>query len=119
MTSTPRLTDEGAEARGQVQEGPGIVENGSRAWASQFWANTQQVALRFASAEELDAAIDWLWVTPEMRELPRVHVGENTMVVPAGAVEAFRQRGFKFDATTVVSAGALPAEEVNRIRREG
>jgi hypothetical protein len=86
---------------------------------AQFWANTRQVGLRFVSGEELDAAIDWIWTVPELRELPRVHVGDNTMVVPAGAADLFRQKGYQFTLSTVVSAGDLPSEEVNRIRREG
>jgi hypothetical protein len=77
------------------------------------------VGLHFASEEELDAAIDWLWTVPELRELPRVHVGDNTMVVPAGAADLFRRKGYQFTLRSVVSAGDLPAEEVNRIRREG
>jgi len=84
-----------------------------------FAATTPQVALQFAAGEELDAAIDWLWSTPELRELPRVDVGENTIIVPEEAVELFRRKGYQFIQCAVVSAGDLPSEEVNRIRREG
>jgi hypothetical protein len=77
------------------------------------------VGLQFASGDELDRAIDWLWSTPELRELPRVHVGQHTLVVSAESVDLFRQQGYDFTLCAVVSAGDLPAEEVNRIRREG
>jgi hypothetical protein len=52
-------------------------QNGAskQGWSRQFWANTRQVGLELPSEEELDAAIGWLWEDPEMRELPRVHVG--------------------------------------------
>jgi hypothetical protein len=112
----PGLVTETADTRDQPVSAP---VNGQERWAPQFWANAHKVALRFACEEELDAAIDWLWTAPELRDLPRVHVGRNTMIVPAGALELFRQKGFHFTVGKVVSAGDLPAEEVNRIRREG
>jgi len=87
-------------------------------WSPQFWAN-KHVALQFSSVEELDAAIGWLWEVDELRHMPRVHVGKNTMIVPEGAVDAFKQKGYDFTLGRVVSAGDLPADEVNRIRREG
>ena len=77
------------------------------------------MGLRFVSEDKLDLAIDWLWSVPELRELPRVHVGQNTMVVPAESVERFRQKGYDFTVCSVVFAGDLASEEVNRIRREG
>jgi hypothetical protein len=116
--------DEGAS--GKVQEAAGggannysgFSPNPESKWSPQFWAN-KHAALQFCSTEELDAAIGWLWEVPELRHLPRVHVGENTMIVPEGAVDAFRKRGYHFTVNSVVSAGDLPADEVNRIRREG
>src|SRR5688572_19181261 len=86
-------------------------------WAPRFWDNAHQVGLQFDSETDLDAAIDWLWEAPELRDLPRVHVGRNTMIVPAAALALFRQKGFQFTVCPVVSAGDLPPEEVNRIRR--
>jgi hypothetical protein len=92
---------------------------GSHNWQSRFWDNERHVSLQFATTEELDAAIDWLWTVPEVRELPRVHVGQNTMVVPAEAVEIFRKKGFQFVAGGVTSSSDLPPEEANRIRKTG
>ena len=93
-----------------------VLQEGS--WSPRFWANSAHVAIRFDSPEQLDAAIDWLWAAPEMRDLPRVHVGDNTMIVPAAAVEHFRSQGHRFTIRKVVSAGELPSEEVNRIRAQ-
>lgn len=93
---------------------PGV--GGPGKWSPRFWANASQAGLRFATEEELDAAIDWLWST---RELPRVHVGRNTMIVPTEAVNLFRRKGYDFTLCAVFSVGNLPSEEVNRIRREG
>jgi len=83
------------------------------------WDNSQQVGLQFGSTEELDAAIDWLWTDAILRDLPRVHVGRNTMIVPADTVDLFRNKGYHFTLSRVVSAGDLPPEDINRIRREG
>jgi hypothetical protein len=103
---------------GQTQIRESAKGNESGNWSSQFWANTRQVGLQFASGEELDSAIDWLWETPEMKGLPRVHVGDNSMIIPEQAVELFRKKGFQFTLRRVVSIGDLPPGEVNRIRRE-
>ena len=78
----------------------------------------QQVGLQFDSTVELDAAIDWLWTEPQLRDLPRVHVGRNTMIVPTGSVDLFRSRGYQFTLSRVVSAGELLPEDINRIRRD-
>jgi hypothetical protein len=86
-------------------------------WRGSFWDYREHVALRFASSEDLDALIDRFWSDPALWGLPRVYVGDNTVVVPAGAADYLRQQGHEFTLTKVVSAGDLPAEEVNRIRR--
>ena len=88
-------------------------------WRPRFWDNDVHVALQFATTEELDAAIDWLWTTPVLRRLPRVHVGQNTMIVPAQTADLFRARGFQFVLGTVTSMGDLSPEEANRIRKTG
>ena len=111
----PPLTEAGESGLPALGPGAGRPDR----WSPRFWANAPQAALRFATEEELDAAIDWLWNTPELRELPRVHVGRNTMIVPEQTVPLFRQQGFKFTHGKVISAGDLPPEEANRIRRGG
>ena len=73
----------------------------------------------YRSEADLDSAIDLLWSDPELQGMPRVHVGEQTMIVPTAALPLFRKKARNFTATAVVSAGDLPAEEVNRIRRGG
>jgi hypothetical protein len=88
-------------------------------WSPRFWSNAEQVGIHFESTAELDSAIDWLWSSPLLRDLPRAHVGANTLVVPAPAVEFFQQQGFRMTLQPIISAGDLPAEEVNRIRKSG
>jgi hypothetical protein len=83
------------------------------------WDNSQQVGMQFSSVEDFDAAIDWLWTEPALRELPRVHVGRNTMIVPAESVAFFRKKGYNFTLSKVVSAGELAPEEIGLIRRTG
>jgi hypothetical protein len=100
----------------------GETKNGSvpvaepQAWKPRFWDNERHAALRFVSEEELDKAIDWLWSAPELRRLPRVHVGQNTMIVPAQTADLFAKQGFQFSVGNVISAGDLSAEKANHIR---
>ena len=54
-----------------------------------------------------------------MRELPRVHVGENTIIVPTEAMLAFRKAGFQFVVEQVKSTSDHTPETANRIRRTG
>jgi hypothetical protein len=86
-------------------------------WEPLLGGGSQQAALKFGSAEGLDALIDQFWSDPLLQGVPRIYVGDSTVVVPASVVEHLRQTGHEFIAQKVVSAGDLPAEEVNRIRR--
>jgi hypothetical protein len=89
---------------------------GSR-WLPLIGWYRQHVGLEFDSVEDYDAALDLVWSDPELLGVPRVHVGRNTMIVPAAAAPIFQKKGCKFTPRKVISAGDLPAEEVNRIRR--
>jgi hypothetical protein len=102
---------------GAIDENPAHVS--ARNCEGQCHDTAQQAAVRFGSTDDLDAAIDWLWTDPELRDLPRVHVGHNTMIVPAAAVERFRKQGYHFTEQKVISAGDLASDQINRIRREG
>lgn len=115
LNQSPPITEAGQPARPALSPGVGKPDT----WSPRFWANASQAGLRFATEGELDAAIDWLWSTPELRDLPRVHVGHNTIIVPADAVDLFRRKGFDFTLGKVFSAGDVPAEEANRIRLSG
>jgi hypothetical protein len=86
-------------------------------WEALLGGGGQPAALQFRSAEGLDAVIDQFWSDPLLRGMPRIYVGDNTVVVPAPAVEHLRRTGHEFALQKVVSAGDLPAEEVNQIRR--
>jgi hypothetical protein len=90
-----------------------------RGWSPQFWENRQLVAVRPPRPEDLDALIERFWSDPALDGLPRVYVGDNTVIVPAAVVDYLREQGHSFDTKPVVSAGDLPAEEVNAIRRTG
>src|SRR5262245_49690434 len=101
MSTTERsesmLAEQGAALSGSPVDGPTKAP-------PRFGPTAPQVGLQFASGEELDAAIDWLWSAPELRELPRIHVGQSTMIVPEEALEQFRQKGYHFAILPVVSA---------------
>jgi hypothetical protein len=105
-----------------AQQNPGVFNPAAQEppkWKPRFWDNQHHAALEFATTDELDAAIEWLWSLSELADLPRVHVGRNTMIVPVEAVDAFRKRGFQFVVGQVRSMGDLSPEEANRIRKTG
>jgi hypothetical protein len=108
-------------ARAQAENGPAAPSGASAShplgWQPLLEGGGQQAALQFGSAEGLDALIDQFWTDPLLQGVPRIYVGDNTVVVPASVVEHLRQTGHEFVVQRVVSAGELPGAEVNRIRR--
>jgi hypothetical protein len=96
---------------------PGVAASHPLGWEPLLGGGGHQAALQFGSAEGLDALIDQFWSDPLLQGVPRIFVGDNTVIVPASVVEHLRQAGHEFAVQKVVSAGDLPAEEVNRIRR--
>lgn len=74
-------------------------------------------ALTFRSDRGIDAAIDLLW-SEELAGVPHALAGGDTLIIPAEAVPFFKARGLKFRNTRVLSASELPAEDINRLRRE-
>jgi hypothetical protein len=108
-----------ADKSGKRPATNGVTASEVEKWQPRFWANSDKVSLQFVSTDELDAAIDWLWTEPGLCDLPRVHVGENTIIVPAQAADLFRKTGFQFQLAQVTSAGDLAPEEANRIRKTG
>ena len=96
-----------------------ILPPGQAARWNPFWSYRHQAAIRFASEEDLDTAIDLLWNDSDLQGLPHVHVGENTMIVPAEAVECLRQKACNFTLERVVAAGDLPPKTINKIGGQG
>jgi hypothetical protein len=82
-------------------------------------SGSPEVGIQFGSTEELDSAIDFLWADPRLRDLPRIHVGRNTMIVSHEMANTLHEQGYQFSLRKVVSAGELSSEEMNKIRREG
>src|SRR2546428_452915 len=72
VTQIPMIPGEGTKNGTTPQGGS---PSGKEKWAPRFWDNEGHVALQFATTDDLDKAIDWLWSTSELRTLPRVHVG--------------------------------------------
>jgi hypothetical protein len=72
--------------------------------------------LIFSSAKELEAAIDLLW-TSNLRNLPHETPDGNSLVVPAEAIEYFRQAGLRFTDKRVRNVTELPTGEIRRLRK--
>jgi hypothetical protein len=95
----------------------GVAADYPLGWGPLLGGGSCQAALQFGSAEGLDALIDRFWSDPLLQGVPRIYVGDSTVIVPASVVEHLRQSGHDFVVKKVVSAGDLPAEEVNRLRQ--
>jgi len=78
-------------------------------WRPNLHSYADKRAIRFSSEAEVDSFIDGLWSAPGLRDLPRAHVGDNTVIVPAEAVERLRNRGgFVFTDSPVIPAESAP-----------
>jgi hypothetical protein len=65
----------------------------SLGWEPLLRGGSRQAALQFGSTEGLDSLIDQFWSDPLLQGVPRIHVGANTVIVPATVVEHLRQTG--------------------------
>ena len=74
-------------------------------------------ALTFATATDIEAAIDLLW-TPALVNAPHDLVGSNTVIVPVEAVPYFDEAGLRFTSDDVESMSDLPPSERAKLRRE-
>jgi hypothetical protein len=72
--------------------------------------------LRFATEEDLGAAIDLLW-TDELVTLPHDTPDGHALVIPTEAIPYFARAGIKFTAKRVPAMRELSDEEINRLRR--
>ena len=94
---------------GKVGSARGILleRQTRKAWKPNLHLYEEQTALRFSSEGELDAFIAGLWSDAHLRAMPRAHVGDNTVIVPAEAIETLRDHcGCVFAGSPVVPAAA-------------
>lgn len=85
-------------------------------WKCHLGSYPDKQLLRFASQEDLHAAIDLLWTDP-FRTLPHDTPDGRSIVVPAEAVEHLARAGLKFTATKLRSISDLTPEEIKKLRR--
>jgi hypothetical protein len=64
-------------------------------WKPNLSQYSDQRILRFASEEDLDAAIDLLWTEP-LRTLPHATPDGKALIIPSEAVPYFARAGLKF-----------------------
>ncbi len=99
---------------GQMEDAPTLTP---MRWKPHLDFYRDKRALTFKEETELDAAIDLLWSEP-LQDLPHDLMGGDTIIVPAEAVGYFKEKGLRFRSSKIQSAGDLPSDEVNRLRRE-
>ena len=87
-------------------------------WNMDLQSYAEKSALKFESTRELDSFIDHLWNNDDFKEMPRAHVGDNTLIVPSGAVRALRKRGFSFLDSRVIPAAELSVGQINQLRQD-
>ncbi|MCI0639145.1 MAG: hypothetical protein L0Y72_01550 [Gemmataceae bacterium] len=99
-----------------VKNGELTPKSAIPAWKCHLDSYPEKQLLRFASKEELHAAIDLLWTEP-FRTLPHDTPDGRSIVVPAEAVEHLARTGLKFTATKLRSVSELTPEEIKKLRR--
>ncbi len=87
-----------------------------QSWLPHLSQYEDQRVLTFNSEKELEAAIDLLW-TDNLRNLPHETPDGNSLVVPAEAIDYFRQAGLRFTDKRVRNVTELPADVVRRLRK--
>jgi hypothetical protein len=84
-------------------------------WKASLNAYPEKQWLRFASKEDLHAAIDLLW-TAAFRTLPHCTPDGRSLVVPEEAVEPLARAGLQFTATRLRSITDLTPSEIRKLR---
>src|SRR5437899_832044 len=93
------------------KENNSAPRSGVRPWHPHLSQYHDQRILTFNSDRELAVAIDLLW-SDDLRNLPHETPDGNSLVVPAEAVDFFRQAGLLFEEQRALSVSELPAEEI-------
>jgi len=88
----------------------------AQSWLPHLSQYEDQRVLTFNSEKELEAAIDLLW-TDNLRKLPHETPDGNSLVVPAEAIDYFRQAGLRFTDKRLRNVTELPADVVRRLRK--
>ena len=90
----------------------------TESWQPNLNFYREQRALQFTSEEELDKALGVIWHDDTLRDVPRAHVGDNTIIIPATAVEPLRRSGLQFSESRVKPAVEATPNELSTMRRE-
>ena|SRR5579859_2238508 len=75
-------------------------------------------SMTFEDDAQGDAAIDLLWTDP-LRDMPWDLAGGDSIIVPAEAVQFFREAGLKFIENELLTHDDLTAAELNELRKQG
>ncbi len=96
--------------------GPRLIIDTARSCTACSPLEKRYVQIEFNSEKELEAAIDLLW-TDNLRKLPHETPDGNSLVVPAEAIDYFRQAGLRFTDKRLRNVTELPADVVRRLRK--
>lgn len=116
--SSPASVPEGPlnAADGVHPESVSAAASSYRQWRPHLSLYEEKRILRFASEEDLEAAIDLLW-TDELRTLPHDTPDGKSLVIPAEAVRYFVEAGLRFTEKKLPTCSERPPEEIKRLRR--
>jgi len=120
-----RSTTSPAQSRGIVGASPQEEENKGENkmstipnWKAHLDYYNKLRALKFQSKQGIHIALELL-ESDALRSLPFDIVADYTIVVPAEAVQYFKDvKDLQFEDTEVLSADDIPPEEVALLRRE-
>lgn len=88
-------------------------------WQQGLSSYEAKSAVKFSSQDEMNIFIDMLWADPELKGVPRMPVGDNTLIVPAIAEELLRRKlAGKFSIAPVIDPSTLSSEEWSELKKE-
>lgn len=74
-------------------------------------------AIRFSSLTALFAAVDLFHSDLELKGVPRMPIGDDTLFMPSEAIDILRRKGMEFTEMATANPRDFTAKEMSAIRR--
>jgi len=90
-------------------------------WRSNLHAYQEKSSIRFHSEEDMDAFIDLIWIEADLKGMPHIPVGENTIIIPRAAENIVSRKlsgKYCVNIGSVLDPQDLPADEFAKLQQE-